>query len=50
MKQALFLRFYGDEFEPKERKRILQALRKAAVHDGRRRRKVKGETRKLVRS
>lgn len=30
VKQALFLRFYGDEFEPKERKRILQALRKAA--------------------
>lgn len=30
LKQALFLRFYGDEFEPKERKRILRALRKAA--------------------
>jgi hypothetical protein len=28
--RALLLRFYGDEFEPKERKRILLALRKAA--------------------
>lgn len=32
--RALFLRFYGDEFEPKERKKILRALRKAAEHDG----------------
>lgn len=30
LKQAMFLRFYGDDFEPKERKRILLALRKAA--------------------
>jgi hypothetical protein len=29
-KQALFLRIYGDEFGPKERKKILLALRKAA--------------------
>ena len=28
--RALFLRFYGDEFEPKQRKKILLALRKAA--------------------
>jgi hypothetical protein len=28
--RALFLRFYGDEFESKKRKRILPALRKAA--------------------
>jgi len=28
--RALFLRFYSDDFEPKERKRILQVLRKAA--------------------
>lgn len=28
--RALFLRFYGDEFEPKRRKRILRALREAA--------------------
>lgn len=34
LKQALFLHFYGDEFEPKERKKILRALRKAAEHDG----------------
>jgi hypothetical protein len=26
--QALFLRFYGHEFEPKQRQRILRALRK----------------------
>ena len=32
--RALFLRFYGDGFEPKQRKRILLALRKAAKHDG----------------
>jgi len=32
--RALFLRFYGDEFEPKERKKILRALRKAAEHNG----------------
>jgi hypothetical protein len=30
VKQALFMRFYGEEFRPKERKRILRALRKAA--------------------
>ena len=28
--RALFLRFYGDEFDPKRRKRILLALRQAA--------------------
>jgi len=28
--RALFLRFYGDDFEPKVRKKILRALRKAA--------------------
>ncbi|MFQ5682985.1 MAG: hypothetical protein ACE5HC_06900 [Candidatus Binatia bacterium] len=30
VKQALFLRFYGNEFKPKERKKVLAALRKAA--------------------
>ena len=30
LKQAIFLRFYGEDFEPKERKRILLALRKTA--------------------
>jgi hypothetical protein len=30
LKQALFLRVYGDEFGPKERKKILLWLRKAA--------------------
>ena len=30
LKRALFLRFYGDEFGPKERKKILLALRKTA--------------------
>lgn len=34
LKQALFLRFYGAEFEPRTRKRIILALRKAAEHDG----------------
>ena len=30
LKRALFLRFYGDEFGPNERKNIILALRKAA--------------------
>jgi len=30
LNRALFLRFYGDDFEPKVRKKILRALRKAA--------------------
>jgi hypothetical protein len=30
LKRALFLRFYGEEFGPKERRKILLALRKAA--------------------
>ena len=34
LKRALFMHFYGSEFEPKERKKILRALRKAAEHDG----------------
>ncbi len=50
LKQAMFLRFYGDEFEPKERKRILLALRKAAEHDGKRKQKVKQEARKIFKS
>jgi len=41
VKQALFLRFYGDDFEPKQRERILRALRKAAEHSGKRTDKVK---------
>jgi hypothetical protein len=32
--QALFLRFYGHEFGPEQRKRILAALRKAAEDSG----------------
>ena len=32
--RALFLRFYGNEFEPKRRKKILRALRKAAGNCG----------------
>jgi hypothetical protein len=31
VKRELFLRFYGDEFKPQERKKILRALRKAAL-------------------
>ena len=34
--RALFLRFYGDDFEPKQRKRILLALREAAENSGKR--------------
>jgi hypothetical protein len=30
LKRDLFLRFYGNQFGPKERKKILSALRKAA--------------------
>lgn len=30
VKQTLFLRFYGHEFEPKRRKAVLRALRHAA--------------------
>ena len=33
LKQALFVRFYGNDFEPRARKRILRALRKAAEHN-----------------
>ena len=29
--RELFLRFYGHEFEPEERKKILKALRKALL-------------------
>lgn len=40
--RELFLRFYGADFEPNERKRILRALRKAAENGGRRKRKGRG--------
>jgi hypothetical protein len=40
--RALFLRFYGDEFELKKRRRILRALRKAAEIDGKGRRRGRG--------
>jgi hypothetical protein len=33
LKQALFLRFYGNDFGPRARRRIIRALRKAA-HNG----------------
>lgn len=39
--RELFLRFYGEEFEPEARDKILRALRKAAEHNGRRRKKGK---------
>jgi hypothetical protein len=45
-KQALFLRFYRDEFGPSERKKILAALRNAAGHQGKQRRKAKQEGKK----
>lgn len=50
LRQSLFIHFYGNEFEPRRRKRILLALRKAAEDDGKRRQKVKEEARKIVRS
>lgn len=34
LQRALFLRFYGDDFDPKKREKILRALRKGAKHDG----------------
>jgi hypothetical protein len=34
LKRALFLRFYGDDFDPKRRKKILRALRKGAKYGG----------------
>jgi hypothetical protein len=46
VKRALFLRFYGEEFGPKERKKILVALRKAAERDGEPRQKVKQRPKK----
>ncbi len=48
--RALFLRFYGDEFEPKRRKRILRALHKAAGKKGQQRQKVTEKEKKLFRS
>lgn len=48
--RTLFLRFYGDEFEPKERKKILLALRKAAERNRKQGQKVKEEARKIFRS
>ena len=48
LKQALFVRFYGNDFEPGARKRILRALRKAAEHNGKRREKVKGEAKMIL--
>ncbi|MCZ6546520.1 MAG: hypothetical protein O6837_00155 [Deltaproteobacteria bacterium] len=47
--RALFLRFYGGEFEPKERKKILLAVRNAVEHKGKQRSKVKEEAQKIFR-
>ena len=41
LKEALFLHFYGKDFEPSRRKRILLDLRQAAEHNRKRRKKVK---------
>jgi len=48
--RALFLRFYGGEFEPKERKKILLAVPNAVEHKGKQRPKVKEEAQKIFRS
>jgi len=48
--RTLFLRFYGGEFDPKERKNIILALRKAVKHNGKQRPKVKEESKNIFRS
>ncbi len=48
--RALFLRFYGGEFEPKERKKILLAMRNAVKHKGKQKSKAKEEAKKNFRS
>ncbi len=48
--RALFLRVYGGEFEPKERKKILLDMRNAVKHKGKQRSKVKEEAQKIFRS
>ena len=48
--RALFLRFYGDEFEPEKRKKILRALRNAAQGNRIRKQKIKKEDRKVFSS
>lgn len=50
LKQAMFLRFYGHEFEPKERKKILAALRKAAEQKGEQTERVGEKAGKIFRS
>ncbi len=48
--RVLFLRFYGGEFEPKERKKILLAMRNAVKHKGKQKSKAKEEAKKKFRS
>jgi hypothetical protein len=48
--RVLFLRFYGGEFEPKERKKILLAMRNAVKHKGKQKSKAKEEAKKNFRS
>ena len=48
--RALFLRFYGGEFEPKGRKEILLAMRNAVNHKGKQKSKVREEAQKIFRS
>ena len=47
--QALFLRFYGGEFEPKERKKILLAMRNAVKHKEKQKSKAKEEAQIIFR-
>ena len=44
--RALFLRFYGEDFAPKQREKILLTFRKVAQGARNRKRKIKRETRK----
>ena len=48
LKQALFLRFYGNDFEPRARRKIIRALGKAAEHNRKRREKVKEEAKMIL--
>ncbi len=47
--RALFLRFYGGDFKPKERKKILLAMRNAVKHKGKQKSKAKEEAQILFR-
>jgi hypothetical protein len=47
LKRTLFLHFYGNDFEPKRKNKILRALKKSAQNSAKQRRKVKEKARKI---